>query len=108
MDWDAVQNIHPKAMVCSLPLGEGQNFTEDECRGDISIHRSHSGHVLYTCVLQAGVSSYSKFHSAKLEDHLESSGKEEGFKCRISKKLLNKINLLDRISKKLLEKIIMP
>ncbi len=32
-----------------------------------------------------------KFHAAKLDDHLESSGKEQDFKCRIRKKLLDKI-----------------
>ncbi len=32
-----------------------------------------------------------KFHAAKLEDHLESGGKEDDFKCRIRMKLLDKI-----------------
>jgi hypothetical protein len=32
-----------------------------------------------------------KFHAAKLEDHLESGELEENFKCRIRKRLLDKI-----------------
>ncbi len=87
-DWDALQSIHPKAMVCSLPLGVGRKMTAEETLAFEALILD----LFYTHARSEPVYLHiQKFHAAKLEDHLESCGKEEDFKCRICKKLLDKI-----------------
>jgi hypothetical protein len=95
-DWDAVQNIHPKAMVCSLPLGEGRKMNAEET----SAFGALMADMFYTHARsepdppQLVYLHIQKFHAAKLEDYLESGGKAFDFKCRISKKLPDKIIML--------------
>ena len=87
-DWDALQNMHPKAMVCSMPLGVGRKMTAEET----SAFGELISDLFYTHPRCEPVYLHiQKFHAAKLENHLESGELEENFKCRIRERLLDKI-----------------
>ncbi len=81
-DWDVFQKVHPKAMVCSMPLGVGRKMTAEET----SAFGALISDMFYAHPRCESVYLHiQKFHAAKLEDHLESCGLEENFKCRIHK-----------------------
>jgi hypothetical protein len=83
-DWDALQNMHPKAMVCSMPLGVGRKMTAEET----SAFGELISDLFYTHPRCEPVYLHiQKFHAAKLEIHLESGELEENFKCKIRKRV---------------------
>jgi hypothetical protein len=80
--------MHPKAMVCSMPLGVGRKMTAEET----SAFGELISDLFYTHPRSEPVYLHiQKFHAAKLEIHLESGELEETFKCKIRKRLLDKI-----------------
>ena len=80
--------MHPKTMICATPVGGGRKMSAEET----SAFGKLEGDLFYTHARSEPVYLHiQKFHAAKLEDHLKSSGKAEDCKCRIRKKLLDKI-----------------
>ncbi len=85
-EWDEIQSLHPKVLLCTTPMASGMSLTDK-----VAVCK------LLTAICWTGLKSdqlylkIQKFHAAKLEAHLESGGKLEDFKCRIHTTLLNKL-----------------
>ena len=85
-EWDDIQSLHRKVLLCSFPLAAGMNAEDRD---------SYTALIRDICC--TGLKSdplylkIQKFHALKLEDHLAAGGKPEDFKCRIRKKLLNTV-----------------
>ena len=90
-EWDAVQGIHPKALLCSIPCLRGNSVVA------MSAADTDAFGSLVTDICYAGTRGdpvylhIEKFHRAKLAEHVGRGGEPEKFRCRIIKRLLDKI-----------------
>jgi hypothetical protein len=85
-EWDAIQGLHPKILVCTVPVCPNLSGDDTEAvaqlMGDICWHGQHKVPVYL---------KIQKFHADKLKEHLDAGKEATDFKCRIRKRLLNKM-----------------
>ena len=85
-EWDAVQALHPKLLLCSVPCAAGLSASDTAAFAELMADLTFAGGPHDPLYLQI-----QKFHRAKLADHLAAGKAEKDFKCRIIKRLLDKI-----------------
>ncbi len=83
-DWDALQTLHPKAAIASLPVADCISLADTETFGALMLDIYCMGPLDDPPYLKI-----QKFQAAKLGAHLAAGGTKADFKRRIRKSLLN-------------------